>query len=383
MGKTIYLNYAADAQPKPPAVIEEMTRFLQTNNDPHTSRSLLGLEEAGSLLEARERIAQLFNAPDAAHVAFTSGITLSLNMILNGLLKPGDHVITTSVEHNAVSRPLHLLQQNQKVSVTILPCGPDGTLDPDLVAEAILPNTKALIMTHASNVLGTVLPVKACFEIGKRRGLITILDSAQTAGFLPIDMQELSIDVVAFTGHKGLLGLSGVGGFALSTEAAQRIDPWLVGGTGSRSHELEQPRFLPDKFEAGTQNMLGVVSMSSGIDWLQKQGVATLRQHQQQRTKQFIQGLHALPVSVLGNHDQQLGVPVVSLTTPQLSPGQLAQRLYDDYGIITRAGLHCAPWAHQTAGTSNTGAVRFSFGWATTTQEIDDTIVAIKTILTK
>src|SRR5699024_1609812 len=361
----IYLNYAATSFQKPQPVIDAVTDYLQHNNEMTAQRSYLGFEEQGMIFQAREAVAGFFGSQDSSNVIFTQNITLSLNMVLHGLLKAGDHVITTSVEHNAVDRPLYFLKQ-VGVEVTHLTCRSDGFLDVDLLEAAIRPNTKCLVMTHASNVLGTILTVKECFAIAQSHGLLTVLDSAQAAGFLPIDMQEMQVDVLAFTGHKGLLALAGIGGFVLSEKAVQEMRPWLAGGTGTQSELAGQPDIMPDKFEAGTPNSVGIFSLKESIQWLEKKGLKTIYQKEQQLTQLFLAGLADLPVSVLGTTDLDQRVPVVSIVADSITCDELAQNLFDDYQIVTRNGLHCAPNAHKTAGSFATGALRFSFGYATT-----------------
>ncbi|MHC5229242.1 selenocysteine lyase SclA [Enterococcus sp. LJL99] len=381
MKKPIYLNHAATSNHKFEGTIIELCAYLQANNSCNMNRSVNGIEEQRMLFEARQSIADFFHAPDPAHVIFTLNATMSLNMVLNGLLKSGDRVLTTMVEHNAVNRPLHLLEKEKKVAVTRLVCAKDGSFDPKQIEQAIKPETKVLVMTHASNVLGTILPIKKSFEQAKKYGLITVLDSAQTAGILPIDLQAMSIDVLTFTGHKSLMGITGIGGFILGDGVEEKIDPWLTGGTGSASQSFEQPSLLPDKFEAGTLNMLGIISLKSSIQAIQAIGLEKILNHERFLTARFLTGLKKLPVKVLGTQDAEKSVPVVSIFAPQIDSGELAQELAVRFQIITRAGLHCSPLAHETAGTLETGAVRFSFGWETTAEEIDYTLAALEEIL--
>ncbi|OJG92507.1 cysteine desulfurase [Enterococcus silesiacus] len=353
------------------------------NNNLNTNRGTQNMAELELIFEARQSLADFFRAPDPAHIIFTPNATTSLNMVLNGLLKTGDHVLTTAVEHNAVARPLYMLETEKNISVTRLCCEQNGCLDPSQIESLIRPETKVLIMTHASNVLGTILPVKECFKIAKEHGIITILDSAQTAGFLPIDMEELSIDVLAFTGHKGLMGLSGIGGFVLAQNIERLIDPWLSGGTGSASLALKQPDFLPDKFEPGTANMLGILSLKSAIQQIRAIGLKKIETHERTLTARFLAGVKEIPLNVLGTSDPAQSVPVVSITAPTIDSGELSQLLFERYQIITRSGLHCSPLAHQTAGTLKSGAVRFSFGWNTTIEEIDYTLNALGEIFSE
>lgn len=381
MKKTIYLNHAATSNHKFEATINELCAYLQANNTHNMNRNVNGIEEQRTLFEARQVIADFFHAPDPAHVIFTLNATMSLNMVLNGLLTSGDHVLTTMVEHNAVNRPLYLLEKEKEVAVTRLFCAEDGSFETNQIEQAIQPETKVLVMTHASNVLGTILPIKESFEQAKKYGLITVLDSAQTAGILPINLQKMSIDVLTFTGHKSLMGVTGIGGFVLREGVEDQIRPWLTGGTGSASDSFEQPLFLPDKFEPGTLNMLGIISLKSAIQEIQAIGLDQILAHERFLTARFLAGLKKLPVQILGTKNANKMVPVVSIVAPHLDSGELAQELAVRFQIITRSGLHCSPLAHEIAGTLKTGAVRFSFGWQTTKEEIDYTLAALENIL--
>ncbi len=380
MAEQIYLNHAATSLKKPSTVIESLVSYLQQNEENTLQRSFLGQGAAENAFEAREAVADFFAAKDASHVIFTPNVTTALNMILKGGLHPGDHVLTTAVEHNAVSRPLEQLRR-QGIDYTRLPCDSTGRVDPTAIPQLIRPNTRMLVMTHASNVLGTIQPVAECFAAAKAGGLLTVLDTAQTAGFLPIDMAALKADVIAFTGHKGLLALTGIGGFILNETAAATIQPWLTGGTGSFSELAEMPPVLPDRFEPGTPNDIGIRSLSASLFWIKEQGVSALADKERALTRRFIEALHQLPVQVLGPDSSEERVPVVSVVPQVGSCDELAFALFSEYGIVTRTGLHCAPWAHEVAGTLATGAVRFSFGWDTTEKEIDTALTALQKIL--
>jgi selenocysteine lyase/cysteine desulfurase len=306
-------------------------------------------------------------------------------MILGGLLQPGDHVLATHVEHNAVARPLWRLRQTGRIEVDFLPNAPDGSLDPALIPRHIRPTTRLLVMTGASNVLGTLQPWEACFAEAKNHGLFTLLDAAQTAGCLPLAFNEHT-DALAFTGHKGLGGLAGTGGFILSKAAAALVEPWLCGGTGSASDSLDQPGFLPDKFESGTANVLGIASLALGVEEIRERGIGNIRDREREMTRRFLDGARGIPgLIVYGPKDADQSAPLVSVNAPRDSPwfdnALLAQKLYDDYGIITRCGLHCSPLAHQCAGTFPQGALRFSFGYETTEEEIDTALKALEETL--
>ncbi len=249
MKDLVYLNYAATSYKKFPATIEALTAYLAENQFMNYGRNAPLLREGLPLLETRQLLADFFQAPSAAQITFTNNATTSLNLALAGLLQPGDHVITTMLEHHAVARPLHLLEKERGISVTYVACQKTGLLDVEDIQRAWRTNTKALVMTHASNVLGTILPIEKCFQWAQQKGLLTVLDAAQTAGFLPIKMTQMAIDVLAFTGHKSLYGLAGIGGLAFSERGAEAVKPLMAGGTGSHSNSFDQPSFLPDKFE--------------------------------------------------------------------------------------------------------------------------------------
>lgn len=377
---SIYLNWAATSYQKPAAMTKAVVDYLQNNHYENQNRALAGVEATSIALKTRETLQAFFNVPDASQVLFTENATMSLNMILSGLLGPKDHVLTTTMEHNAVIRPLERLRQTG-TTVTYLPCDETGHLDPTTIEAAILPETKVLVMSHASNVVGTIQPIKACFEIAHKHQLITVLDASQTAGYLPIDMAELGIDVLAFTGHKSLLGLAGIGGFCLANGLAAKIKPWLVGGTGNASELPHQPEFLPDKFEPGTPNTLGILSLGASVKAIQQLGLAKIRQQEQVLTAHFIAGLQQLPVTIYGPQDASKIAPVVSINGFDVDPGELSWALHEKDQIITRCGLHCAPKAHETIGTFPNGTVRFSLGYTTTKAELDETLTVLETIL--
>ena len=381
MEKPIYLNYAATSINKPKEMLDAVCQYLQEETPLSHNRSLASDVGGDIIYQGREEVAQFFHVKDSSHVVFTENITMSLNMVLNGLLKKGDHVITSSVEHNAVMRPLILLKEKLGIEITLLPTTKEGGACPKDIEKELRPHTKLLVLTGASNVLGTILPIKEMFRVAKAKGVITVLDSAQTAGFLPIDMEADAIDVLTFTGHKSLQALSGIGGFALTKEVAGKIEPWLVGGTGNLSHSLEQPETLPEKFESGTLNTVGILSLMESIRWINKVGMDNIATHQLKLTKRFLLGLEDLPVQVLGTRNINQTVPVVSLTCEKYSPSELSYQLFEQYNILTRCGLHCAPSAHQVAGTFPEGAVRFSFGYTTTIKEIETTLDTLRKLL--
>lgn len=381
----VYLDNACTSFPKAPPVAEAMTNYLLSLGV-NISRSSYSRAFAVSDLvyETRELIAGLFNAPDPRNVIFTKNITESLNVILQGLLKNGDHVIVSAMEHNAVMRPLTQLTRNG-VNFSRARCFPDGSLDFEALSACRQKNTRAVIMTHASNVCGTLLPLQQIGEFCRQNGLIFIVDSAQTAGSFPLDMKAMHIDALTFTGHKGLLGPQGIGGFVLTNELVAQTEPLITGGTGSLSHTEETPSFLPDKFEAGTLNLPGIAGLNAALKWLSATGIDAIREHELTLCQEFLAQLKQLEndgrLKIIGTTDTRDRAPVVSIQCLTEDNAVIAQKLDEEYGIMTRVGLHCAPSAHKTLNTYPTGTIRFSFGWHNTGEDIQLAIKALNEIL--
>ena len=380
----IYLDNAATTFPKPPEVAKAVGDYM-TGMGVNINRGCYGsayqAEEA--VFETRELLASLFQAPDCKNVVFTKNVTESLNVLLKGLLRPGDHVLVSSMEHNAVMRPLVQLEK-QGVTFTRVPCDETGMLKTDVLEACLTPATKAVVMTHASNVCGTVMPIQKVGAFCRAHGLVFIVDSAQTAGVLPLDMQRMNIDALAFTGHKGLLGPQGTGGFVIKDELAVSIEPLLSGGTGSISHTEEIPTFLPDRFEPGTLNLPGIFGLRAGLLWLKETGMDDVFKHELALTQRFLDGLKTLEdrnlLRVIGKRDLTDRVGVVSIQTVDKELSQAAYELDSRFGIMTRVGLHCAPSAHKTLGTYPTGTIRFSFGYANTQEDVDAALAALETL---
>ena len=377
----IYLDNGSTSFPKPPCVPDAVYRYM-TACGSNISRggyaSAYGAEEL--VFETRERLCRLFGGEDASCVVFTPNITTSLNMLLKGFLNPGDHVLVSSMEHNAVMRPLRQLEQ-QGVSFSRIPCREDGTLVLDAMDALVRENTRAVICLHASNVCGTLLPIEKIGAFCKRHTLKFFLDSAQSAGVFPIDMQKMNLDAVAFTGHKGLLGPQGTGGIVLRQEFARALTPLIAGGTGSMSHTEFMPDFLPDHLEAGTMNLPGIAGLHAALGFLEETGLDTIRAHELALTERFLTGLSPLAedgrVRIIGLPGTEGRTGVVSIQTPHRELADIAAALDEQFGIATRVGLHCAPAAHQTLGTFPAGTIRFSFGFFNTEQEIDCAVQAL------
>jgi cysteine desulfurase family protein len=378
----IYMDNAATSYPKPENVylaVDHFNRFMGGNPGRGTNESTA---RAGSiLLKTREALAGLFNIDDSLRIAFTLNITEAINTCLKGLLQPGDHVITTSMEHNAVARPLHVLTR-QGIEWTTVQCEPDGSLNPELVSRAIKANTRLICMLHASNLVGTIMPLQAIGQIARNHGVLFMVDSAQSAGVLPIDVKEQNIDILTFTGHKGLLGPQGTGGMYISPGI--EVVPLKQGGTGSLSEYLEQPQVMPDLMESGTMNTPGIAGLLAGIRYINQTGMEQIREHEKKLTQRLISGLAEIDgINIYGPRDVNQRTAVVALNVKDKDCGEVSSRLDYEYGIITRSGLHCAPLAHQTLGTFELGACRLSPGYFTADKEIDQVIKAIYEISKK
>lgn len=370
----IYLDNASTTFPKPKAVPEAMYHYM-TRSGSNINRGCYDRAYAVEELvyETRQMLCSLFGGEDCRNVAFTKNVTESLNVILKGLLKPGDHVLVSSMEHNAVMRPLVQLEK-QGISFSRIPCRRDGSLILEKMAPLVKKETRAVVMTHASNVCGTMMPYEQVGAFCRERGLLFIADTAQTAGVWPLDMERMKIDALAFTGHKGLLGPQGIGGFLLSEKLLPQMESLIAGGTGSISHTEVMPDFMPDRFEAGTMNLPGIVGLHAGLGWIRETGMEQIRSHELALTRQFLEGLKSMDpyekrLRVVGKKDTEGRTGVVSVQTVRRELAQTAYELDVQYGIMTRVGLHCAPSAHQTLGTFPTGTIRFSFGWWNTREE--------------
>lgn len=379
----IYLDNAATSWPKPPEVIRAMTKVLeQAGGNPGRSGHRLSIAAARVIFDAREETAQFFGISDPLRVIFTGNATHAINLALKGILKPGYHVVTTSMEHNAVMRPLRALEK-QGIRISIVPCAPDGSLDVRNIASAVTSFTKLVVTTHASNVIGTLLPVKEVADIAHQAGAWLLVDAAQTAGVLPIDMSVMGIDLLAFTGHKDLQGPPGIGGLIIGDNVdVSQIDPLIYGGTGSRSESEEQPDDLPDKYESGTANLAGIAGLGAGLRWIMNRGMGEIREHLKRMNRELIEGLTALPkVKVYGTLDAARAISVVSFTVAGRRVSDIGLKLDEEYGILSRVGLHCAPAAHCTIGSFPEGTVRLAPGVFTTAGEVKQTIQAIDRII--
>ncbi len=376
----IYFDNAATSWPKPPEVIEAMTCFLeQVGANPGRSGHRLSIEAGRIVYQARELLAQLFNAPDPLRIVFGHNVTEALNLALRGYLRPGDHVVTSSMEHNSVMRPLRALER-EGVALTVVPCSAQGFLDPADLEAAIRPQTALIVLNHASNVVGTLLPMSEAGQIARRHDVLLLVDAAQTAGACPIDVQADQIDLLAFTGHKALFGPPGTGGLVIGQRVdVERFQPLKRGGTGSRSEMEEQPDFLPDMCESGTPNTVGLAGLVAGVSFVQKRGVEDIRAHEVALAQQLIAGLKSIPgVKVYGGGDAERQTATVSFNIEGLLPSEVGLRLDDEHEIMCRVGLHCAPAAHRTLGTFPAGTVRFGLSDFNTAEEVEKAVEAVR-----
>lgn len=382
MENKIYLDNGSTSWPKAPGVAEAMTELLTKGAFNINRGNYEGAYEVESIvLDTREKLARLFHAPDSRCVVFTPGITYSINFFLKGLLKPGDHVIVSGMEHNAVMRPLRQLEDTG-VTYDVAQTDIEGMVSPDQVEILIKPETKAVIVTHASNVCGTIVPIKEIGEVCKRNHLFFAVDSAQSVGTLEVDMQKCHIDFLAFTGHKGLLGPQGIGGFLISEELERALTPLIAGGTGSRSDSFDMPENLPDKYESGTMNLPGIIGLHAALSYIEEVTVGEIHRKKMELTAYFLEKVRELEgVRIVGRQHAEGRVAVVSLDFEHADNAVVAFELEANYGIMTRVGLHCAPLAHKSLHTYPEGTVRFAFSASNTKEEIDICVTGIKELL--
>ena len=405
MKRRMYMDNAATTFPKPPGVTEAMVNFMQNiGANPGRSKHDLSLEASSIVEGTRKKLALLFNVPDPKRIVFTLNATESLNTVIYGVLKPGDHVVITQMEHNSVIRPVRHLEENGVVTVSVAPCNKMGELDIESLKKLIRDNTALVAINHASNVCGTIQDVAAVREAVGQVPLL--LDAAQTGGALPIDVQVMGVDFLAFTGHKGLYGPQGTGG--LYVREGLFIRPLKRGGTGSASDREQQPDFFPDALESGTRNNVGIAGLGAGLDFILRTGVDTIRRHEMDLLQEFIDGLIDVPgITLYGPLKPEMQMPILSVTFDRalpdglnvsfggcggrsipaafetLHPEEAGTLLEDRYEISVRVGLHCAPLAHKALGTFPDGTVRFSLGYFNTLEEVRLAVDAIKRIAEK
>ncbi|MGM0471260.1 MAG: aminotransferase class V-fold PLP-dependent enzyme [Bacillota bacterium] len=383
MQQEVYLDNAATTRDKPDSVIEAINNyFTDIGCSPGRGGYESSLQAGRVILNTRLAFTELFNVEQPEQIIFTHNVTYALNYALKGLLEEGDHVVTTSIEHNAVVRPLKRMEEEGMITVDYVASDQAGRIDAADIAAALQDNTKLVVLTHASNVVGTLTPVAEIGELAAQEDFYFILDTAQTAGVYELDFAELNLDVLAFTGHKGLLGPTGTGGLAISKQAAAEMEPLIEGGTGSISDKEYQPDFLPDKFESGTMNTVGLAGLQAGVNFIQQEGIDQIRKHELDLTAQLLAGLEKLEkVTVYGPGNVAEQTSTVSISVADKDLGELSFILDEQYGIMTRSGLHCAPLTHKSIGTFPEGTLRFSIGYFNTAEEIDYTLNSLEDLI--
>jgi cysteine desulfurase family protein len=379
----LYFDNAATSWPKPEPVYGAAENCLRRNSgNPGRTGHTRTLEADWLIYRTREQLARLFNAADPSRIVFTLNATDALNMAIKGIVEPGDHVIFTAMEHNSVLRPLAGLRRAGLISTTMVPCSREGCPDLDFMERAFQPRTRLVIFTHASNVCGTILPLAEITQLAHRRGACILVDAAQSAGAVPIDVAAASIDMLAFTGHKGLLGPPGTGG--LYVRQGLTLKPWREGGTGSRSEQDLHPEIMPELLEAGTMNSPGLAGLAAGVQFIEATGIARIREHETALRAYLALRLAAIPgITMYGPADSTRCVAVLSFTMAGVDCGELGYILESGYGILCRTGLHCAPLAHQALGTFPAGTVRLSPGFFTRESDADYLAGALAEIATE
>ena len=375
----IYLDNAATTFPKPEAVYDSMMDCMKNYcANPGRAGHKLAMKAAREIYDTRENIAKLFNIDNPMNIVFTNNATDSLNLAIKGVVSTGDHIITTSMEHNSVIRPIKALEK-LGIENTIVECDKEGFLDINNLEKAIKPNTRLIVTTHASNVCGTLIDIKAVSEVAKSNNILYLVDASQTAGVYNIDLKEIEVDMVAAPGHKGLLGPQGTG--ILYIREGLNLDILKEGGTGSKSEDLFQPELLPDKYESGTHNTPGIVGLNEGIKFIFNEGIDKIKQHEEELCKYTLERLEEVPnIKIYGPKDASKRASVITINIGNMDSGEITFLLDSEYNIATRSGIHCAPLAHKTLGTLEQGAVRFSLGYFNTKEDIDKAIEALKEI---
>lgn len=379
---SIYLDNAATSYPKPEEVYRAMDSFQRNiGASPGRGTYSKAREADRVVFDARSGLARLFNVDDVSRIVFTANVTESINLVLKGLLGEGDHIITTGMEHNAVWRPLKVLENSLNVKISVLNC-PDGkAFDPADLESLLKDETRLVVLNHASNVTGTIMPIKEAGEICARHGVPLLVDAAQTAGVYPIDLAGLNITLLAFTGHKGLLGPTGTGGLYIAPGI--ELKPLKEGGTGGESLLEHQPDHLPDRFEAGTLNTAGIAGLGAGVEFILNHGVDRIRAHEMELTAYALEQLKTVPgLNICGPDNASEQTAVIAFNFGKIAPEEVTYVLDEVYEIMARSGLHCAPQAHRAIGTVEGGTVRVSFGYFNTGAEVDALISALNDVAT-
>ena len=376
----IYLNNAATTFPKPKEVYQKVDSFFRNKGmNPGRSQDKKTMDINRVIFDTREKLANFFGIEDSSNFVFTSGATMSLNLALKGYLKQNDHVISTKIEHNSVIRPLNKLQKEGRITVTFVDFNKDGVINLEDIKKAKNNNTSLIVLSHASNVLGTINNIEEIAEFTSDNNIKLLVDAAQTAGILDINLKKLNIDMLSIPGHKSLYGPPGIGGLYISKDID--LDTIIEGGTGSNSLDTLQPELRPDKYESGTLNTLGIVGLGAGIDFIENIGIDNIYQHEKDLLSLFLNGLEEIKgIKVYGTKDLNKKVGVVSINLKSLSASKFAHILQNRYNISVRAGLHCAPYVHKSLKTDQKGMVRFSFSYFNTSEEVNETLTVIDKI---
>lgn len=379
----IYLDNAATTFPKPTSVYNDIVTFMShIGSSPGRGSYASALESSRLVYGCREALCDFFNFDKPENVIFTTNITESLNILIKGLVKDGWHIITSSMEHNSVLRPLHQLKETMDIELDIVQCSEEGLLDVEEFKSKLKSNTRLVVLTHASNIVGTIQPLEAIGKICRDNNIFFIIDSAQTAGTIPIDFKNLNCSALAFTGHKSLLGPQGIGGFLISDELNEQCNSLIVGGTGSLSSSIYQPDFLPDKFESGTLNTPGIVGLMAGIKYIKDTGIKNIQEKEEELCKLFLEGLlNMSEIKVYGLKNHKNRTSTISVNFNDRDSSEISYILDSEFGIMTRTGLHCAPLAHKTIGTYPEGTLRFSIGPFNDNKDIIYTLDSINKIL--
>lgn len=374
----IYLDSSATSFLKPPQVAEAVFRSFNTIGNAGRGAHAPTLNASRLIYDTREKLAALFGTPDPSRIAFTCNATEALNIAIHGAIHPGEHVITTACEHNSVLRPLYL-KEKEGTELTIIPADKKGRIRYDLLESSVKSNTSAIVLTHASNLSGNVTDLAFVSNFAKKHGLLLIVDASQTAGSLPINMVKMGIDILCFTGHKGLFGPQGTGG--LYVREGLTLSPLKSGGSGVHSFDRRHPTDMPTALEAGTLNGHGIAGLNAGLDYILSTGVKNIHAKEISLARRFVNGISDISdLKLYGDIDAPLRTPIISLNIGNMSSASVSDILWEDYEICVRAGAHCAPLMHKTFGTEKQGAVRFSFSCFNTEAEIDTAIRAMHEI---
>ena len=371
----IYLDNAATTLQKPRQVIDAVVQAMTSLGNAARGAHSSSLSASRMVYDCRCKIARLFGCSLPENVIFTANSTEALNIALNGIFSPGDHVITTDLEHNSVLRPLYRLEQQGIITLSFVPADRSGRVNTEDFASLIRPDTRAIVCTHASNLTGNMVDVAAVGKIAKAHNLLLVVDASQTAGVVPIDMEAMGIDILCFTGHKGLMAPQGTGGLCI--REGVEVRPFKVGGSGVHSYDREQPMEYPTRLEAGTLNSHGIAGLSAALDFLEETGIETIRNKEMALMERFLEGVRKIQgITLYGDFDRER-TAVVALNIRDYDSGAVADALYENFGIAVRAGAHCAPRMHRALGTQDRGAVRFSFCWFNTEADVDAAVNAL------